>query len=724
MSEFLAEAKKRFKRCADFEATTRGFQILDTRFANGDSYNMYQWPMEVIAGRRDSERPCLTTNIIRQHNLQIMNDAKMNKPGVKFRAVGENSSKDAADIWDGIARRIAYESNFEAVIGMAVKPQVEAGIGYWRVVTEYEDEDSFNQVIRYAPIQDPMTVYMDPDAREPDKIDMKFCFIFDDVEKELFKQKYPRFKGELSTQSILGEEYNWVKKDYIRVAEYFYTEQLQDELLYIVDPETGEGVTVRKSDLSRDAYRMLKGDSATQRRPILTPQIKWCLIVGNSIVEERDWLGKYIPIVPVIGEETIIDGILDRKGHTRAMLDAQRMYNYWNSASVEFCALQTKTPWIAPAEAVESFQEDWANANTENLSLLLYNAKAEDGTDLPPPRRTDPPVQAMGYVQGAAAARAEMMMASGQYENTMGQPGNERTGKAISERQRQGDRATYHFIDNVAMAVRKTGVIVYDLVPKIYDTKRVMQLLGEDGVDYTITMDPNAAQALERRKNAKTQEVEQIFNPNIGKYAVQADMGPGYATRREEAWNAFNNILTQSPALVPVIGDLLLTAGDFPLSQQAAERLRRMVPKEALGEGPSAQEKAMQAQLQQAQTLVAQLTEENATLRIVQRSKEDANTVNAYKGQTERLKVLADAVAVPPDVLQAMVAELLQDSVEQMMNKMLQQNADAKLLPSVHGSPDAMVAQNASQPGQMTPQMRALFAPPTPQLNGGQGNAQ
>lgn len=711
----LTIAKRRFKRCQDWEAQARVNFDNDVKFANGDAYNMYQWPDNISSDRKGGDRPCLTTNIVRQHNLNIINDAMQNKPGIKFRAVGNGASKEAADIWDGIARQIEYTSNFGAILTTATKPQVEGGIGYWRVVTEYEDEKSFNQVIKLAPIPDPRAVYLDPDCQQADKSDAKFGFIFNDMLKEDFKRKYPAFTDAAVGQSTLGEGLSWLKKDHIRVAEYFYVEEGEDSLLLIEDQESGETVTVLRSQLTRNAFRMLKADSATKTRPVTVRTVKWSLLAGDKEIDSGVWPGSYIPIVAVIGEEIVLDGVMDRRGHTRAMLDAQRMYNYWNSAAVEFCALQTKTPWVAAKEALDGYEDEWSLANTENLAYLLYNGKAEDGTDIPRPQRTEPPVQAMGYIQGASQARQEMMMASGQYENQMGQAGAERTGKAISERQRQGDKATYHFINGQAIAIRFTGIIIQDLVPHIYDTKRVMQLLGEDGVETQVLLDPNAKQAWEKKRLVTEKSVEQIFNPNIGQFSVYADVGPGYATRREEAWNAFNNILTQSPQLVTLIGDLLLAAGDFPLAQEAAARLRRMVPPAALGEGPSPGEQALTAQMEQVKTLVGQLTEENATLRIASRGKDEANLVSAYKGETDRLKTLADLTMIPPEELQAMVFQLVQEAMNTSLTRQTISDAKQVALPQNGQGTDSMIAAGASMPGQMNPLMALAHRGASPQ---------
>lgn len=714
----LEKAREQFKRCQAWEANARLNYDNDVKFANGDAYNMYQWPDIISNDRKATDRPCLTTNIVRQHNYIIINDAMQNKPGVKFRAVGNGASKEAADVWDGVVRQIEYTSNFQAILDKATRSQVEGGVGYWRVITEYESDKSFDQVIKLAPIPDARAVYLDPDCQQLDCSDAKFAFVFNDMLIEDFKRKYPGNSDAYSGQNTtLGESFGWLQKDHIRVAEYFWIEERKDTLLLVEDEESGQSVTLLKSQIGQGAFRLLKEDGALQTRPVITRQVCWALLAGAKVLEEQEWPGCYIPIVKVVGEEVVLNGVMDRKGHTRAMLDSQRMYNYWNSASVEFGALQTKTPWVVSKEAIDGFEDEWALANTENLAYLLWNSKSEDGGDIAPPSKTAPPVLAMAYVQGAQQARAEMMMVSGQYENTMGQPGNERTGKAISERQRQGDRATYHFINNLGIGIRFTGEILKDLIPKIYDTKRVMQILGEDGVESQVLLDPNAKAAWEKKRAGTEATVEQIFNPNIGDYAVYADMGPGYATRREEAWNAFNNILTQSPQLVSVIGDLLLAAGDFPLSQEAAARLRRMVPPAALGEGPTPQEQQLQAAMEEQKKLLAQLTEENATLRIASRSKDEANVVAAYKGETDRLKALGEMTMIPPEVLQGMLGQLVEETVQTAIGKMSQaeiRRAEAPL----EGSAQA-VAQMASQPGQMNPLMAlAQKGPVAPQQGG------
>lgn len=650
----IKEAQRRFEECSAWESAFRNRFIDDLRFANADSYNQYQWPGTLLQSREINQKPCLTINKVRQHNLQIINDAKQNTPSIKINAVGDGATYDSAQIYEGIVRHIEYISNAPTIYDNATVFQVQGGIGYWRVVTDYVGDDSFDQEIYLRNIRDPLNVYMDPDINEKDGSDARFCFIFDDIPLEQAKKLYPKYKDKFS-QTALGNSVNngWLTKTHVRIAEYFRRTSKKDRLLAFIDPVTGQQHVLRESKISKElrvAAAHIIDDPSTEFRTINDDIVEHYLIIGDEVAEKTDWLGRYIPVIRVIGEETVIDGIMDRKGHTRSMIDPQRMYNYASSASVEFVALQTKTPFIAPAQAVEELETYWSNANTENYAYLPYNHIDDDGNPIPAPERAAVPAQSTAYLQAMQTAQQEMMMVSGQYEANFGQKSNERSGVAINERQRQGDTATYHFIDNLAIAIRFTGKILIDLIPKIYDTPRIIRILAEDGTDSHVQLDPQAQQAYMERKHQQTQEVSVIFNPNVGRYDVQADVGPGYATKRQEAFAAGMNIIEKNNELVTVIGDLLFKNADFPGADQIAERLERMVPPMAKGEGPNPEVQAMQEQLQNMQSVIGKMTEQLVEAKLKNKDTSAKNETDQYRALTDRIDVMMKTIMTPKDV--------------------------------------------------------------------------
>ena len=634
--KIIERAKVRWNYAKSYYSIAYRRSLDDTKFANGDFYNRYQWPNDMLASRDLDERPTLTINKVQQHNFKIINDAKQNKPGITIKATGGGATYDSAQVYMGVVRNIEYRSNARDAYDTATEHQVNGGFGFWRVVADYVDDDSFDQEILIRAVMEPRGVYVDPDTKEIDKSDMRWAFVFTDVPNELFKAEYPEVHAELTRTSNFDQE-GWWTEETTRICEYYEIEEEKDTLFRLPD-----GQLVKASEMPGELVKAVRADPQIRSREMLVRKVMWYKICGGKIVDERPWLGQYIPIVPLVGNETLIEGEYDVKSHTRAMLDPQRMYNYWSSSATEQVALQDKTPWVASVEAIEGFQQFWNTANRRNYSVLPYRSFAPERPDvkLDQPQRPQPPVMAQAYIQGMQIALGELMAASGQYEGNMGEQGNERTGVALRNRQKVGDLATYHFHNNLARAITLTGKIILDLLPKVYDTPRVLNIMAADGTTLEVKMDPQAEQANSTKLQEMIMGAQQIFNPNVGKYWVEADAGPGYATKREQAFDALVLLLTQSKELTPIIGDLMMQMADFPMADEAAQRLKRMVPPQALGLGPSPEVQKLVEENGQLKALLTDALDQIATSKLQLKSKDSKRDIDAYDAQTRRLAVI------------------------------------------------------------------------------------
>lgn len=698
----MEEAYERFRRCKAWEQTARQRFLDDYKFANADAYNGYQWPNDLRRTREVDDRPTLTLNGTWQHNMQIINDAKQNKPGIKALATGGGATYDSAQAITALFRHIEYISKATTAYDTATHFQVHAGWGYIKLETAYADENSFDQNIYIRRVKDPLMVYLDRDAKEVDRSDARYGFIFEDYSREEF-EKDPRFSkyAALATMDPIGDAGDWIGDDYIRVADYYRIVEKEDTLYSLPkgfgSPEFPGGFVRRSflegkgkdgrnnAKINRSARRAMlsavDNDPRVRSRPVITKTVEWKLIVGNQVVEEDVWPGQYIPIVPVWGEENVIEGTWDCVSHTRRMLDAQRMYNYAASSAVEFMGLQTKTPWLVATESIEELETYWNEANRINTSALPFKAFREDGSAIPPPQRIQPPSAAPIYAEQMQASLQDLLMTSGQFAAKMGAQGNERSAKAIGERQRQSDNATYHFVDNLAVAMQHLGRMILDLIPHVYDTVRIMQVIAEDGTTMEMKLDPKAAQAFQKVQMENQAVAQHILNVNVGKYEVQADVGPNYATRREEAFDAFKLILTQNPQLSAILGDILFRAGDFPHAEEAAQRLRRMVPQAALGEGPSQTEQAQQQTIANLQNLLSNAMTELASEKLKLRGKEAKDEIGIYSALTDRLKVLVDAARageaeITPETLRPILGDLLKESGRVDLSQTSQDNEE------------------------------------------------
>lgn len=628
--KIVAEVKKRFKRCEDFEADARALWKADLRFANGDPDNGWQWDDMMRKARELDKRPCLTINKTKQHNRQITNDARQNKPSIRVYPVDNGADKKTAEILNGVIRHIEQNSNAEVAYDTAAEHAVDAGLGYWRVVTDYASDDSFDQEIFIRRVKNPLNVYLDPDIQEADGSDARFGFVFEDLPRDEFEARYPNVDA--ASWPLDGGD-TWLSKDNVRICEYFRRVDLTDKLF--VDES---GRVLKAADMDQAAL-VAAASAGWRSRPIKRQQVEWYLVAGDSVLEKKEWPGRYVPIVRVVGDEVEVDGKIDRKGHTRQMKDAQRMYNYNSSASVEYGALQTKTPILAAAEAIEGYEDHWNNANTQNKPYLPYNHRDELGNPLPVPQRIQPPSPATLFLDGMRVASEEMKMASGQYDASFGAQSNETSGRAIMARQREGDTATFHFIDNIARAIKYTGKILVDLIPKVYDTPRVIRILGEDGKDSQAQIDPRMQQAYAKQPAAGG-DMQEIYNPSIGRYDVVVAVGPSYSSRRQEAFQALTEMASRSPEILARAGDLVMRAADFPMAEELAERLTPPEVAAAKEKGASPEVQQLQQALQQMEGQMQELGQQYNQLHDDKKQEADKLLLDRYRAETDRLKVI------------------------------------------------------------------------------------
>lgn len=662
--EILKEARERHKRTLDYEATFRTHFKADVKFSEGDAYNNWQWPEDVLNDR--DKKPSLTINRVRQHNLDILNDARQSRIAVQVRPLRSGASYEAAMTYDGLIRHIEYVSNADSAYQAALKFAVQGGIGYIRLTTDYVGDDTFDQEIYvrgFFSADEVMMVLLDPDITEFDGSDAKFGFIFTSVARPVFDAKYPKLKDSVGSTELKPEE-TWASDDRVIVAEYFRAVPQEKKLVTYIDPETGEQVTDTTDKVKAEILEAVIDTEGYAERLVIDTKIEHFKIIGDTLQEENVWPGKYIPIIRCIGEETVIDGQMDRKGHTRALIDSQRMFNYNASASVEYGALQTKVPWTGPGAAIENYESDWNNANIENKSYLAYNHVDEDGNPIPKPERPQPPTGAPVFMQGMRDALEQMYLASGQNQADFGQPGNERSGVAIQQRQRQGDNATYHYLDHQASMIRLAGKQMLDLIPKVYDTERVVKYRDDAGNESDVTINPDAPTAHERVEN-KTGPDQVMLNPNIGVYDVQADVGPAYATRRQEAFNAFSTLLGSNKELISLVGDIWMRFADIPGGEEAAQRLKRMVPQQAMQDGPPPDLVAANQQIQALTAMVEKLTMKLENREDEGVHKQEKNAIDAYRATTDRIGSLEKALALDPGGLLVLVKEVIEEAQAQ-----------------------------------------------------------
>jgi hypothetical protein len=527
--------------------------------------SLLQWPVTQKTEREGEGRPVLQINQLPQFVHQITGDIRQMRPAIKVVPVDSQADEKIADMRAGLIRYIENRSDAQAIYFRAADSQVACGIGHWRVITEYADNSTFNQEIRIAPIEDGVAVLWDPDSNLPTKEDARYCFVPVDMSRAKFKQLYPKIVPTEFADAQWAHNSDWCTDDHVRVAEYWVKEPTKRLLALQKD---GAIADITDADETKRAFYMSQGARIEERAS--TKVVRYLISASDVLEGPEEWPGRYIPVIPLIGEETRIGRKLIRSGIVRNAKDPQRMSNYFHSAHAETVALQPKAPFMVTETNIAKYQATWELANRKNFPYLPYEPDAKNGGAAP--QRVQPPVSSSGVLDGLSMAREDLRSVIGIYDASLGKQSNEISGRAILARQKEGDTGSFLYIDNFSRAVRQTGSIINDLIPHVYDAERTIRIMGEDGkID---VLEINKASGL------RPESGETIFDHDItvGSYDVVAEMGPSYNTKQEEAREGMTAFVQAAPEAGSLILDLLAKAQNWPMSEDISKRLRAVLP--------------------------------------------------------------------------------------------------------------------------------------------------
>ena len=396
--DIVQEAQERLEAAWIQDRENREDGFMDLKFLAGD-----QWPNEIRLQREAQNRPCLTINRLPQFVNQVANSVRVNPPAIKAIPAGGEATAELAEIYSGLMRQIQYRSNATNVFANAVYYAVACGIGHFRIVTDYADENGFDQEILIKRIQHPLSVFWAPGSVEPDRSDADYCLVSEMIGRKEFQKRFP---DAAMTDFVAPEDLNaesglfWANRDAVRVCEYWVKRAHERTIARLAGGETVDitDVDVSSAPAVIPAYAGIHGDTGSvpssgmgprlrgddamrladqivATRKVHSHKIEHYLLSGEEILEgPNQWAGRYIPIFPVIGSETSLETKVIRSGLIRFSRDSQQLYNFWRSAAAESIALAPRAPFLATPAMIAKFKGQWDTQNTVSRPYLLYEA--------------------------------------------------------------------------------------------------------------------------------------------------------------------------------------------------------------------------------------------------------------------------------------------------------------------------------------------------------------
>lgn len=651
----IDECVKRLQWAVTAESENRANAVDDKAFLRGD-----QWEPGIKAQRTRDQRPCLTVNKLPTFLHQVTNSQRQNVPSIKVHPVADGDAKVAEVVQGGI-RHVEYSSGADVAYDTAVNDAAAIGFGYFRLVTDYCREDSFDQEIQFRRIRNPFTVYLGPHVN-PDGSDMQWAVLSDRMSRVDFRAQYPSSDPcDFSAVRGLGDAWtSWASEADLRLAEYYRITKKPAKVVLLTNGESGY-----KDDL----LEMPPGVTIAQEREGTKSVVEWFKLTATQIVDRAEIPCRWIPVFPVYGDEIDIDGKVYRSGLIRNAKDPARMYNFWMTAATEEVALRPKSKYIGAEGQFEGHEAEWMAANTSSAPFLQYKPKAIGGLLAPPPQRQPMADLPVGVLSMAAHASDDVKATTGIFDASLGARSNETSGRAINARDRQGETANYHYTDNLNITLRHCGRCIVDMWPRVYDGQRTLQIMGVDGKVSAVDINKPVRENV-KQPDGTLQAVDRVMNDmTVGEYAVTISSGPSYDTLRQEAVDGMIAAGQSWPKLWEVAGDKLVRSMDWPMADEIADRLEKTVPQELRDgeddEGPPPIPPEIQQKLQQYESALhdamQQLDEAQNGIRQVQ-IKAEADVQKAQMQANAQLAVAQINAASREEVeeIKGMVAMLLQ----------------------------------------------------------------
>jgi hypothetical protein len=644
--DILDQAQEDFKRSHDAESQQRKMSEECLRFGILGE----QWPEQVKTDRANEGRPCLTVNRLPVFQKQVTNDARMNRATINVKPTGSGASQETARILNDLIRNIWVTSKGDVAEDTALDFASAMGFGYMRAAVDYTCNDSFDQDIIIERVANPFSIYGDPDSTSATSDDWNVAFETDWYSKAKFEAKFGKDSETVASFEADGQKDElWYEGQRVRVAGYWTRSEVDTELVKLSDGKIMQADEVEKIQDILAA----QGITIEGTRPTKTYKVKRRLIAAKDVLEETDWMGKYIPIVPMYGEEWNIAGRRYFFGLFNRAMDPQRMFNYWRTASTELVALAPKAPFVGAVGAFSTDAARWQTANNKSHPYLEYDPVPGE----PPPQRQPFAGVPAGALQEALNASDDIKSTMGLFDASIGARSNETSGKAINARKVEGEVSTFNFTDNRNRCVEHIGRIIVDLIPQVYNAPRILRAIKEDGQTYDVPVNqpvvpqPPATPDQPPQFKPAQEHLEgmtKIFDLTVGKYDVVVEAGPSFTTRREETAEQMMEFIRVFPQSAPLIGDLLAKNLDWPGAEQVAERLRAMLPPQAQGQVQpivGQLQQMLQQQGAQAQQELGKLAQQVKELQLQLKDKQATERVSAYDADTNRIKALADAYA-------------------------------------------------------------------------------
>ncbi len=526
-----------------------------------------QWQDSVINAM--GNRPRFTFDKTNPLIDDIMSEVEGMDFGIRVRPAGGGATKEIAETYAGVIRYIENLSDAPTVYRQATRRICRRGVDFIRLDTGWSGE-GFDQDILIKSIPDSINRVWLGYHEKQDGSDATEAWQIRAMDAKEFEKKYGRKCINVNVESDNYQD-SKLESDIATFLEYLCAKPYEKELALM-----SNGKIIELTEESQTIIDDLALTGVTIERTRKAPAFK----VYSRFLDGQDWLTKEmitvwdsIPVIPVYGNFEVSDGVIKYSSITRRLMDLQMVYNYTRSREIEEGALAPRKKLVMTAKhaSMKLTQKQLGEMNTSADPVLIYTPDSE----APPPFETGGPQINPNLANTAAASSQDMTEVAGVFSAQQGANPRYQSGWAVEQMISKGDSKTTKWLNSTAIAVRRIANMLIAAIPKVYDNKRQLRILNDDGTDDIVMINEEVI-------DQQTGRVVMVNDLSQGKYDVVVDLDKAFKSRRNEAAERLISLASVDQSLMIEAADIVYGSIDVPGAEQIRQRKRAAMLKQGM----------------------------------------------------------------------------------------------------------------------------------------------
>lgn len=553
-----------------------------TQFVMGE-----QWKEDEAKLFETYKKIPLTVNKIAPKLNHLLGEQRQNTPNLQA-VPDEDVEEDTVVIREALVKEISFSSDARVVYQTAFQQACVGGYSAYRVYTEYDNDHNFYQNIMFGAFRDPTKCYFDLGAESPSKVDGMFSGFRTTVTRKRFASLYGSdlekkigYTSDEGASSLYADDMTgalFSDEHSIVIIDHF---ERKSKMVHLYELSNGDCVRQKEFDelprVTIEGIEMLSvnGEPVTVVQDREFPEYKvihtkWA---GDYRLEKAEFPSQKLPII-FVDQNSYYDK--DGKQITRPFFkdarDSQRFINYLRTQIAYLIKVTRYDQFLVSKQNVKGndTQAMWRDPSTQQGGL--WYDESPNGNK--PEQLRPPELSASLMLQYQEAAR-DIQETTGIFETQIGDQGNEISGAAIDARTRRGNANTFVPFDSLNRAIACGGDIVNEMIPKVYDTERLLNLDLKDVGRTQVTLNQPVDEYGMQTKNDMT----------VGKYKIRLVPGPSFEGQKAENMQSMDAVLSKSPETFGLIADLYVENLPMANNIEMRNRLRTVVPPEIIEAG-------------------------------------------------------------------------------------------------------------------------------------------